>query len=205
MLCNVIRGWPLLAILVFLYPACSRSAPRTGTGPSPPNGTPNESWPAEIVESDFGPESAVAAIDSPPAAAEVISGKIVLPPSRRARVAKGDTIFVSARRSVLLPGGGSLLAAQRLQADEFPLLFTLSARDAMIPGTAFAGPVTIAVRVDKDGDPLTRQKGDLYGQAMNVPVGTAQLVVSLDSVQSDDVTLGGGPSLDQGGLPPGHP
>jgi hypothetical protein len=114
-------------------------------------------------------------------------------------------IFVTARRSAPAAGPGTLVAAQRLTAGEFPLPFSLGADDVMIPGSPFEGPLTVTARVDKDGDPLTRRRGDLFGQALNVGVGAARLVVTLDSVQREDVTLAGSTQFDRTELPPGHP
>jgi hypothetical protein len=145
-------------------------------------------------------------VAGPPSAEETISGTIVVPPARRGDIARGDTLFVSARRAGAGPGPGSLLAAQRLQADQFPLPFTLSGRDAMIPGVPFTGKVSIVVRVDKDGDPLTRRKGDVHGHADGIDVGAQNVVISLAELQADDVTLAGAGLLDQNdSLPPGHP
>jgi hypothetical protein len=117
-------------------------------------------------------------------------------------VAAGDTIFISARLSTGWQGAESLVAAQRLEADSFPRAFSLGPEDAMLPGAAFRGPLTITVRVDKDGDPLTRRAGDLYGRAANVALGTAHLVIALDTLQADDVTLPSGRLVE---LPSGHP
>ena len=113
---------------------------------------------------------------------ETISGTIVLPAANRAKVARGDVMFLAARRAGGPPGPGSMLAVQKLTAEDFPMRFTISSRDAMIPGVPFEGLMSITVRVDKDGDAMTRLKGDVYGQANNVKVGSQKVVVSLDTV-----------------------
>ena len=82
--------------------------------------------------------------------------------------------------------------------------FSISRRDAMIPGIPFEGHVSITVRVDKDGDAMTRQKGDLYGQADDVPLGSQKVVVTLNKVQTEDRRLAQ-PSLSMDTLPSGHP
>ena len=196
-------AFPWLLALALTALACSK---QNGASSPPPG---EEPLPAvELLDQDFGRGAAPAQpepMPGPPDPHQTISGTIALPAARRTGVSKGDTIFIAARRPGAFPGAGSLLAAQRLQADEFPLSFSLSARDAMVPGTAFEGAVNISVRVDKDGDPLTRQRGDVYGQATGVQVGTAGLLISLDSLQREDVTLATGPVLDRAGLPPGHP
>jgi hypothetical protein len=183
---------PLLLLATSLPAACSRQAAPAHTASLPVD-------PAALLDDDT-------LVAAPPVPGETVSGTIVLPAARRGDVARGDTLFVSARRAGGVAGPGSLLAAQRLQAGEFPLRFTLSARDAMIPGVPFEGLVSISVRVDKDGDPLTRRKGDVHGQADRIAVGTQDVVVSLGALQAEDVTLGGAGLLDQtDSLPPGHP
>jgi hypothetical protein len=145
-------------------------------------------------------------VPSAPDPKQSISGTIVLPAARAKDVAKGDTMFLIARRSGGPPGPGSMIAVQRLSAGDFPMPFSLSGRDAMIPGTPFEGAISISVRVDKDGDAITRRKGDVLGQANDVKVGTQNLTISLDTLQKEDVTLGGpmGGGM-AGNKPPGHP
>jgi hypothetical protein len=97
-----------------------------------------------------------------------------------------------------------MLAVQKLLAEDFPMRFSISSRDAMIPGIPFEGQMSITVRVDKDGDAMTRRKGDVFGQANNVKVGSQKVVISLDRVQTDDQTLGQ-LGAETGTLPAGHP
>jgi hypothetical protein len=188
-----------LMLLVSLMAGCSKGAP------SSPRPAALPANPAALLDE-------IEAVAESPPIGQTISGTIVVPRSRRGDVAKRDTIFISARRADGQPGPASLLAAQRLQAEDFPLRFTLSGRDAMIPGVPFQGKVSITVRVDKDGDPLTRRKGDVHGHADGVNVGDQNVVVSLGELQTEEVTLGSAGLADQtdrqGGeprLPPGHP
>ena len=106
-------------------------------------------------------------IPRPPSAAPSCS-----PRPRQGDVAPTDTIFLVARRIADNPSArGTLVAVKRLSAASFPIHFTLSARDMMIPTGAFDGEVSLAVRVDKDGDPMTRRKGDVFGGLPKVTVG----------------------------------
>jgi hypothetical protein len=139
---------------------------------------------------------------SAPPAAETIGGKIVLPAARKNDVKKGDTMFLIARKAGGMPGPP--LAVQRLQAGDFPMPFSLSKRDSMVPNIPFEGEVSITVRVDKDGDAMTRRKGDVFGTIAKAKIGTNDLVLSLDTLQTEDVTLGGMGGRPPG-LPPGHP
>ena len=114
-------------------------------------------------------------------------------------------MFLAARRAGGPPGPGSMLAVQKLSVETFPMRFSISNRDAMIPGIPFEGRMSITVRVDKDGDAMTRRKGDVYGQADNVRVGAQKVVVSLDRVQAEDKTLGEPGAAVGGMMPAGHP
>ena len=65
-------------------------------------------------------------------------------------------------------GAGTPLAVKKLTADKFPLKFSLDSRDAMLAGTTLAGKVVVTVRVDKDGDAITKNPGDVTGQTKPV-------------------------------------
>ena len=181
-------------IATWLTWGCPANARRDGS-PAPaaaPPATPPPAAPAEKVEE----------MGSAPDAKQTVSGKIVLPAARKNDVKKGDTMFLIARKAGGMPGPP--LAVQRLQAGDFPMPFSLSGRDSMVPGIPFEGDITITIRVDKDGDAMTRRKGDVFGTIPTVKVGTQDVTLSLDTLQTEDVTLGGmgGP---RPGLPPGHP
>src|SRR4051812_35644668 len=126
--------------------AAAAPLPTPPPAPQPP--------PPAAAEAPPAPEAPV----DPKAA---ISGSIVLAAARKADVAPGDTIFLAARRIADNPSArGSLVAAKRLVAGKFPMPFTLSSRDMMIQtGATFEGELSLSVRVDKDGDAMTRRKG----------------------------------------------
>jgi hypothetical protein len=172
--------------------------------------SPGPATPPPAAVPPSAPPSAAAVADDEiapgaPDPATTVSGTITLPAARKKNVSSGDVIFIVARRAGGPPGPGSMLAVQKHPVGDFPMPFTLSGRDAMIPGTPFEGMVNVTVRLDKDGDAMTRRKGDLFGQANNVKVGAQDVVIPLDSVQTEDHTLGGGMTAPGAGLPPGHP
>jgi hypothetical protein len=183
--------------------ACSKRQPE-GERPAglPPSGS---AAPAPVPPSPPAVDDQM--VPAPPDAKSSISGTITLPGARKRDVAATDIVFIIARRAGAAPGPGSMLAVQKHPVGQFPMPFTLSARDAMVAGTPFDGSINITVRLDKDGDGLTRKKGDLYGQANGVSVGSQGVTIPLDSVQTEDQTLSGG-AVGQGGpgqRPPGHP
>jgi hypothetical protein len=194
---------PVLAGLLLVAGACSKT-------------TPPADKPAGIAPSAAAPAPAPAPAPTPPPAqekveemgsapptAETVSGKITLPAARKNDVKKGDTMFLIARKEGGMPGPP--LAVQRLQAGDFPMPFSLSKRDSMVPNIPFEGEVSITIRVDKDGDAMTRRKGDVFGQVQKVKIGAQDVVLPLDTLQTEDVTLGGMGGPRPPGLPPGHP
>jgi hypothetical protein len=202
----------LLCGLAALGGACSKTTPPAGDKPSGmpasnPGATPQTAPPPPAAPAaPPAPAAApVEAMEAPVDPKQTVSGKIVLPAARQGDVKRGDTLFVIARKAGNVPGAP--LAVQRLQAGDFPLPFSLSSRDAMVQGIPFEGDISITVRVDKDGDAMTRRKGDVFGQVPKVQVGKQDVVISLDTLQAEDVTLGGGMPMGgaRPGLPPGHP
>jgi cytochrome c-type biogenesis protein CcmH len=177
--------------------------------PVPPPPTPSPMPAAATAPAAPGATTLEAPID--PKAA--ISGTIELPAKHRGEVSPSDVVFLVARRIADNPQArGTLVAVKRLSATSFPIAFTLSARDMMVPTGAFDGDVSLAARVDKDGDPMTRRKGDIFGGLPKVTVGARGVKVSLDQVQKEDESLAGGGPPPMGGqmnphagMPPGHP
>lgn len=161
--------------------------------PEPPK--PETPPAAEVVPEEAKPE-------------ESITGTIVLAKARKKDVKKGDLMFLIARRTGGPAGPGSMLAVQKLVVDEFPMPFAVSSRDAMMPGMKFEGEVNLSIRLDKDGDPMTRRKGDVFGEALGVKVGSKDVALLLENLQAEDKVLGGpmqgAPSgaSPHGGVPP---
>ena len=170
---------------------------------------------AGLPPSAAGPTGAPGAPASPPPAAgaagasapsgpeQSITGTITLAPSRKGDVSPNDVIFLIARRVPDSPGTrGSLVAVKRFTAQSFPIQFTMGKADMMFQNGNFEGELDLAARVDKDRDPITRKKGDVYGTLDHVMVGSKGIEVKLTELQKEDESLAGGqPS----GAPPGHP
>ena len=97
----------------------------------------------------------------PAAAGRSISGTVRLAPGRTAEAGERPTLFIVARSPEA--GSGAPLAVKRVVRPSFPVSFTLGPGDVMIPGTAFDGPVDLSARLDRDGDPLTREPGEPAG------------------------------------------
>ena len=72
--------------------------------------------------------------------------------------------------------------------------------------------MSLTVRIDQDGDPMTRQKGDVFGALPKVRVGARNVKLPLDQLQKEDESLAqpggmGRPPMMGGDAPrpPGHP
>jgi hypothetical protein len=173
---------------------------------------------------------------TPAAAAEPggsITGSIVLTASTAKAKPKGGTLYLVARRPSDNPSArGTLIAVKKLQATTFPLPFSLTASDMPFQNGPFDGELVLTARIDQDGDPLTHEKGDVFGTLPKVQVGSHDVKLALDQVQKETESLAGGapimggmrgpmpgqmqgtgqgelppghPQMGQGGLPPGHP
>ncbi len=219
------RAWALLLTLLVGAQACSKAGDAgkpgglppldpTQAGSAPPAAPPAAS-PAPPPSARPVPTFELANPEPPPKPdpATSIAGRILLPTTNRGSVGRGDTIYLVARRVSDNPQvPGSLVAVQKIAADAFPLEFAISGRDTMVPGAPFAGEMTLTARVDKDGDPMTRRKGDVLGVVKKVQVGNQDVTINLDTVQPQDESLGGGPATanphegnPHGGKPLGHP
>jgi cytochrome c-type biogenesis protein CcmH len=106
-----------------------------------------------------------------------VAGTIAVAPSLASR-AGGGVLFVIARSAA----DNKILAVRREDNVTFPFKFSISGRDAMIAGTAFAGPLTVTARLSKSGDAVAA-KGDLEGTARGVAVGATDVKVTLDTVK----------------------
>ena len=135
----------------------------------------------------------------------MIAGKIEMSKAI-AKVKPKGTLFLTARRISDNPNvRGSLVAVKKLPATTFPLEFSMSAADMPFQGGAFDGELTLTARIDQDGDPLSREKGDVHGTLPKVQVGSKDVRLTIDQVQKEAESLtgpgpGGGPARPDGRL-----
>jgi cytochrome c-type biogenesis protein CcmH len=173
--------------------------PSGGPGAPAPAPAPAENLPAPTTP----PAPSAAAPGS--GSGGTIVGRITLADARRGNVAPSDAVYLVARRVPDHPGArGALVAVKRFTASSFPIDFTLSAGDMMFQNGPFEGDLTLSARVDKDGDPMTRRKGDVFGTLDRVTVGAKGVDVKIDQLQAQDESLGAPPMMG-GGMPQGHP
>lgn len=112
----------------------------------------------------------------------VLSGVIKLDGKVKSKVKTGDVIFLVARKFDPAGTPGIPLAVKKLTVDKFPISFELDSRDAMLAGTSLAGKVVVTARVDKDGDAMTKNPGDVTGESKPIEPPQKNVVVDLDKV-----------------------
>jgi cytochrome c-type biogenesis protein CcmH len=82
---------------------------------------------------------------------------------------------------------GSLVAAQRIPAESFPIAFSIGSADHMMVAGSFAGALRISARIDTDGNAATRDVGDLLGSAVQShQPGDRGVVVRISEVQTGE-------------------
>jgi len=94
----------------------------------------------------------------------VLEGTIAVSPKLKDQVKAGDILFLSVK-SVDETGTPQRIpiAADRQDAQTFPMPFKLTGAHTMMQGTKFEGNVLITVRVDRDGEAMSRKTGDIEG------------------------------------------
>src|SRR4029077_410404 len=111
-----------------------------------------------------------------------ITGKISIDPQLKGNWDSQAALFIIARSSGV--DKGPPLAVKKIDHPVFPLSYSVGPENVMMQGMPFTGSVTITVRLDKDGNPTTRQPGDLSGDYKKNPVavGSKNVDIVLDQV-----------------------
>ena len=105
-------------------------------------------------------------MNSPSAGVAKISGTVEIAPKLASRAPAGATLFIYAKQPNT---PGPPLAVVRLTAQHWPVTFTLSDANAMVPGRNLSNAQTVQVeaRISRTGDALP-QAGDLVGTVTSV-------------------------------------
>lgn len=104
----------------------------------------------------------------------VITGKISLAPLlERSTIRPSAAIYLIARPAGQT-AGPPVAVKQFLQPFHFPIEFTLSKSDAMMPNTPFQGSFDITVRLAQSGSATPASPGDFEGFVESGPVQAGQ-------------------------------
>jgi hypothetical protein len=111
-----------------------------------------------------------------------VAGKVTLSPELQKKLQPSAVLYVIARPAGQV--GGMPMAVKRFaQPLTFPVQFTVSSADAMLPGTKLEGSVAITARISQSGSATPVNPGDIEGAAPKVKVGEEKLEIKLDKVR----------------------
>lgn len=144
--------------------ACQQNPPMPAARPSSLQQAAAPSAQPTSAPSAHHPTSAPSSQPAQPSGGEPISGTLSVDPALKDQIGDTDVLFIMARTLENGQPGRFPVAVKRVQItkDQLPLQFELSAANTMMPGTPFKGPFSVSARLDKDGDPITKQNDDLY-------------------------------------------
>lgn len=124
-----------------------------------------------------GPEAAAPA--RAPRSGEPLTGTIRIADSLARRVPNGAVLFLIARTGAGCPP----TAVRRIEGPSFPLEFEIGPDDRMIDAMPFDGPFSLVVRIDADRNAMTRNPGDLQGEAQgSFAPGASGIEIVIDEV-----------------------
>ena len=117
-----------------------------------------------------------------PAANAQLQGVVDVDPKLKGRVDNQAVLFIIARSAN--SAAGPPLAVKKIARPVFPVTYSLGPDDLMLPGASFSGKVYLSARLDKDGNPTTREPGNLTGEYKKNPVevGSQKIDILLDQV-----------------------
>ena len=106
-----------------------------------------------------------------------VKGVIKIHPKAAARAKAGIPIFLVVKRADASGSPvGTPLAVEKLTWNNGDLVFELTEANAMVAGTELTGEVVVTARYDQDSDALTKEAGDITGQAkVTLPADNVQI------------------------------
>ncbi|HEY2988912.1 MAG TPA: cytochrome c-type biogenesis protein CcmH [Candidatus Binatia bacterium] len=145
---------------------------RDGNAKSPP---PPQSSPASAQPAPPAAQPAVAGAQ--------VEGTVDIDAKLKGKIDGQAVLFVIARSTA--GAAGPPLAVKKIAHPKFPVNFSLDSQDVMMPGAVLSGKVFIFARLDKDGNPTTREPGNVAGEYKKNPVevGAKKIDIILDQVQ----------------------
>ena len=167
----LVGGVLVVAAVLYFYPASPSAQAVVATTSHAPAATPH---PATEGAQPPSPHSFPAQPESESGKA-LLSGTIVLDPSISQSPGSAVTVFIIARTG---PGKGKPVLARRIDAQSFPLKFTLTGADSMMAGERPTN-VSLEARIDLDGDAMTREPGSPTARLSSVSLGSQSVALTL--------------------------
>jgi cytochrome c-type biogenesis protein CcmH len=137
---------------------------------------------AEMPASGTPPEKTAAAAPKAATSGQTVSGEITVDAKLKDKIDRQAALFLIARQAG--GGAGPPLAVKKIDKPAFPLSYSLGQENVMMQGMPFTGKINISARLDKDGNAMTREAGNLLGDHKKNPVdvGSQNVDIVLDQV-----------------------
>lgn len=164
-----IGGALIIAAAYYFYPAAPSAMPVVTAAATAP-----AQHPAPEVNRPPSPHSFPAEREGG-ISTTLLSGTIDLDPSITQSPGSAVTVFIIARTG---PGKGKPVLARRIDAQSFPLTFTLTGADSMMAGEKPTN-VSLEARIDLDGDAMTREPGSPTARLASVSLGSGSVALTL--------------------------
>ena len=145
----------------------------------------NKDKPKEASMFSGGPAPSTAqnnaATSAPADATKSVAGTIDIAPALARSVDTNGVLYIVARNAGM-PNQGPPVAVKKISQPKFPVSFTLSGNDVMMKGMPFLGPFDLYVRLDRDGNAMTKGPNDLVHSlaSSNIQVGDQAVRILLD-------------------------
>jgi cytochrome c-type biogenesis protein CcmH len=171
---NLLDGWIHLSLVYFEAGRTSDAlaALKEARTRHPEEAAALQQLEQEILRSPTQPSAPAAGAPAPAAAAAsgpVIRAEVSLAPGTAGSVRLPALMFVTVRSAGVAAGPPA--AAKRMQVSSFPVRLELSAADSMM-GTPLPDVARVEVRIDMDGDAMTREPNAPTAVADQVKAGS---------------------------------
>lgn len=160
-------------------PSGTENAPGFSEGPVAQKQVMAEAQKSSATTAAGAPYAKAPAID---AATVIVDGTLELGAEQKKMDFKGWTIYVLVR---LVDQPAPPLAVTRMAAGNFPVSYVITNANLMVGDAPKPGAkILIEARLDKDGDPISKNPGDVYGFTLKpTGVGDRGVKVVLDQVR----------------------
>lgn len=159
--------------------ACNKND--TPVGSTPPPASP-------AAQNSYGQSPAAAVAETPSGqnatTGGTFSGTIALDSKLSGKVDPNAVLFISAKPSEGPQVGVPPVASQRIASPKFPLEYTLSQADVIMPGATLSGQFNIVAKLMKNGAAGPMGPGDIEGKYSKNPVasGGKGINITLDTL-----------------------
>lgn len=166
----------LTGILIAFY-GCNKNDAPVGSAPATPAPQSNYGQPSSAPQME-------SSASSPAASSGTFSGTISLDPKLAGKVDPNAVLFISAKPAEGPQMGVPPVASQRVPSPKFPLQYTLSQADVIMPGATLSGQFNIVVKLMKNGAAGPMGPGDIEGKYQKNPVasGGKGIDITLDTL-----------------------